>query len=185
MITKTEIIMKTILTGLLLLIGLTVTAQKTNVSKETKTTTVTVKDGTNDPKKLVKTDVIETKQDIELKDANSKKLNKDIKQTPVQVTETSTISGDFVPPMEKGSTIRYQLDGKYYVLATDEHGYTITSPQDPNTAILRKASNNSYIYRTKERVSLSYFNKNGDLVIETYDEKADAITVTTYTRVKE
>ncbi|RYJ45174.1 hypothetical protein NU09_0808 [Flavobacterium beibuense] len=182
---KSYEIMKKLITMLVLAIGFTLNAQNTNVTKETKTTTVTVDDGTAEPKKIVKTQKTEAVQDIELKNAQSKALNKDIKPTPVKVTETTTVAGDYTPPTEIGKKISYIYDDRTYTLVADKTGYHIMNPSNKDVGVMRRTSNNSYIYRTKDKISVSYFDTQGNLVIETYDDKSDNITIQRYTRVKQ
>jgi len=169
----------------MLAFGLTLSAQvNQNVTKESKTTTVTVNDGTA-PKKVVKTEKTEATQQIELKDASSKKLNKDIQQTPVQVNASTTISGDGIATQEVDRSSYYQLNGQNFHFVTDNSGYKITAPDNSNIGVLRRTSNNNYIYRTKDRVSVGHFDANGNFVLESYDDKTDGVTVETYTRVKQ
>lgn len=181
---KSDDIMKKLITVLVLAVGFTLNAQNTNVTKETKTTTVTVNDGTAKPKKLVKTEKKEAVQNVELKNAESKALNKDIKPTPVKVTETTTVSGNYIPPTEVGKTISYVYDDRSYTLVADETGYHMMSPANKDLGVMRKTSNNNYIYRTKDKISVSYFDADGNLVVETYDDNSDSITIEKYTRVK-
>jgi hypothetical protein len=176
--------MKSIVTIIMLSFGLVMTAQvKKNVTEENKTTKVTVNDG-SDPKTLVKTEKKEATQNIELQDANSKKLNKDIKQTPVEVKATTTISGDGIQSQTDRLTY-YEMNGRKYTFVSDKAGYRIASPDNNDYGLLRKTSNNNYIYRTKDKTSIGYFDANGNFVVETYDDKTDGITVETYTRMKQ
>lgn len=177
--------MKNIATIIMLALGLTLNAQvNQNVTKETTTTKVTVNDGSN-PKTLVKTENKEAMQNIELKDADSKRLNKDIKQTPVEVRATTTVSGDGIPLQQTDRLTYYEMGGRKYTFVSDNTGYRIASPDNKDYGLLRKTSNNNYIYRTKERTSIGYFDANGNFVVETYDDKTDGITVETYTRMKQ
>ena len=117
--------MKNIAMIIMLSLGLTASAQvNKNVTKETKTTTFTVDDG-DAKKKVVKTERTDATQNIELKDANSKKLNKDVKPTPVQVNSTTTISGDGIPAQQVERTSYYQMNGQKYRFVTDKTGYRI------------------------------------------------------------
>ena len=175
--------MKNIVTILMLSLGVILNAQvNKNVTEETKTTKVTVNDGSN-AKTLVKTEKREATQNIELKDADSKKLNKDIKQTPVEVKATTTVSGDGIQPQTDRLTY-YEMNGRKYAFVSDKAGYRIASPDDKDFGLLRKTSNNNYIYRTKDRTSMGYFDANGNFVVETYDDKTDGITIETYSRIK-
>ena len=50
--------------------------------------------------------------------------------------------------------------------------------------VLRKTSDNRYIMRTKEKTSIGYFDTNGNLIVESYDDSSDGIVKETYTVVK-
>lgn len=173
--------MKTIAAVIMLSLSLSLSAQvNKNVTKETKTTKVTVNDGAN-PKSVTKTETRNASQDIELKDADSKKLNKDVQPTPVQVTATTSVSGDGVPT-QINQTSFYTMNGQRYQFVTDANGYKIASPTNVNHGTLRKTSNNNYIYTTGTTTSVGYFDGNGNFVVETYDKSSDGVTVETYTK---
>lgn len=176
--------MKYITLTLMLSFGLVLSAQNTNVQKETKTTTVTVNDGT-EKKKMVKTEKVSASQDIELEDADSKNLNKNIKQTPVMVQSSTTVATDPEFDSKIGQISNYTMNGQNYIFVTDKTGYKISSPADKEFGKLRKTSDNRYIFKTKEKTSVGYFDKAGNLVIESYDDKTDGVMVETYTRVKQ
>ncbi|MFP9098312.1 hypothetical protein ACLI09_04600 [Flavobacterium sp. RHBU_24] len=169
--------MKTLAVAILLAAGFSATAQvNQNVTKESTTTTVTVNNGTGKPKKITKTETTEAKQNIELKDADSQKLNKEVKQTPVQVSQSTTIKGDGIPTY-------YELNGERYVFVTDHDGYRISSPSVKEYGLVRRTSNGQYIFRTKTGTSVGYFDGNGNFVVETYDDATDGFTKETYSKV--
>lgn len=162
----------------MLALGLNAVAQENpgNVTKETTTTTVTVNNGTGKPKKVTKTETTESKQNIELKDADSKKLNKDMKSTDVQVASSTTIKGDGIPTY-------YEKNGTRYIFVTDKNGYKIASPNDIGYGVIRKTSDGRYVFRTKNGTSIGKFDDSGNFVVETYDDKNDAFMIETYTKV--
>jgi hypothetical protein len=169
--------MKNLAVAILLAAGLSASAQvNQNVTKESTTTTVKVDDGTGKPKKITKTETTEAKQNIELKDADSKKLNKDMKASPVQVSQSTTIKGDGIPTY-------YERNGERYVFVTDRDGYRISSPAVKEYGIVRKTSNGQYIFRTKTGTSVGYFDENGNFVVESYDDATDGFTKETYSKV--
>ena len=175
--------MKNIAIAVMLVFGIAMNAQNTNVTKETKTTKVTVNNGEK-PRTVVKTEKREAQQNIELKDADSKKLNKDIKQTPEKVNASTTISGDGIPTQEIDRSSYYSINGQNYQFVTDKTGgYKIYAPDKSDYGVLRRTSNNNYIYKSKDRISVGYFDGNGNFVVESYDDKTDGVTVETYTRV--
>jgi hypothetical protein len=160
-------------------------AQNTNVQETTKTTVTTVK--TNDgEKKFVKTENVKEIQDVELKEAKPNTLNIDTKDSPVSVTTTTKITNP------DGSTRTVDIDrssyyvsnGKKYKLTLDSSGYTMTDGND-KPSFLRQTSTNSYIFVSKKRTSVGYFDTNGNLVLETYDPNTDKVIIETYTISKQ
>lgn len=164
-----------------------VLAQNTNVIDVTKKTVTTIKDSEG-AKEIVKEQGLKATQDIELNDADSKTLNKDIKETPYQV-ETSTITTVINPD---GSTRTvgidrsgiYESNGIKFRLTLDVAGYIVSSTEGAKVGVMRTTSSNSYIFRDKNLVSIGYFDTQGNLVVETHDEKSDRISITNYKKVQ-
>ncbi len=172
-------------TALIILFGLSVgmyAQVDKNVTEETKTTTTTIDNGT-EKKKIVKTEKTGRVQDIEFKNANSNELNKDIKETPVKVTKSETISGDGIPT-QIGTTTYYTMNGNNYTFVKDKRGYKISTSKNLNHGVLRKTSNNNYIYKTENKTSFGYFDADGNFVVETYDNDGDGVVVEKYTPAK-
>ena len=176
--------MKTIfLMAGVLLFTIDTQAQNKNVTDVTKTTVTTVKDS-DGQKQVVKQQEVQEVQNIELQNAESKALNKDMKETPVQVTSKTTVTNPdgTTRTVDIDRSSYYTSDGKSYQLALDPSGYVISTPENKKIGILRATSTNSYIYRGKNSTSIGYFDTNGNLVLETYDDKSDKVTIQTYTR---
>ena len=165
------------------LFSMNIQAQNKNVKSEVKTTVTTIKNSEGE-KKLIKTQEVKEVQDIELQNADSKALNKDVIETPVRVTATTAVTANGVTNVDVNHSAYYNLDGKKYQISSDKTGYTMFLPSGKKAGILRKTSNNNYFYKTKDATSFSYFDANGNLVVETYDEKNDKVSVTTYIMVK-
>ena len=162
-------------------------AQNKNVLKTTETTTTTIKDSDGE-KKLVKKEETQEVQKIELKDEKSNTLNIDTKETPVEVLKTTQITN------ADGSTRTVDVDrsGYYqgdnnmkYKIALDSRGYTIVTDGTKKPDLLRKTSINTYIYRNRNSTAISYFDTEGNLVIETYNDKTDDVTTRKYMKVKQ
>lgn len=167
------------------LFSLNIHAQNKNVKSEIKTTTTTVNNSKGE-KKSIKTQEVKEVQKIEFKDADSNVLNKDIKETPVQVTSITAITADGITNIvDIDRSAYYELNGQKYQVAIDQNGYTVFLPDGKEKAILRKTSNNNYIYKAQSITSFGYFDSNGNLVLETYDDKTDKVTVTTYNIIKQ
>lgn len=176
--------MKTLITGIALAaFALNAQAQNKNVTDISKTTVTTVKDSEGE-KKLVKNEKTKEVQNIEFQNAESDKLNKNMKATPVQVTSTTTITG----PDGKSRTVDvdrsayYSIGGAKYQVKPDNTGYTMTDQSGKSTGLLRQMGDNSYIYRANNQTSYASFDDSGNLVIQTYDDKNDTFTSTTYMR---
>ncbi|MFV5692651.1 hypothetical protein ACM55K_11555 [Flavobacterium sp. LT1R49] len=177
--------MKTIILGMTaFLLSLTIQAQNQNVKSEVKTTVTKVKDSEGE-KQLIKTQEVKEVQNIELKDADSNVLNKEVKESPVQVTATTAVTTDgMTKVIDIDRSAYYNLNGEKYQFTTDNSGYTMYLPNSKKAAILRRTSNNNYIYKSKNKTSYGYFDANGNLVLESYDDKTDKVTVETYVIIK-
>lgn len=178
--------MKTIfLMAGVLLFSINTQAQNKNVTDVTKTTVTTVKDSDGE-KQVVKQQEVQEVQNIELQNADSKALNKDMKETPVEVTSKTTVTNPdgSTRTVDIDRSAYYDYNGKNYQLKLDPAGYAIISPENKKVGVLRATSTNSYIYRGKNSTSIGYFDTNGNLVVETYDDKSDKVTIETYTRTQ-
>ena len=177
--------MKTFIIGIAAtLVCFSTSAQNRNVTDVSKTTTTTIKDSEGE-KQLIKTQNTKEVQNVELQDANSPALNKDVKPSPVHVTSTTqvTMPDGTTRTVDVDRSAYYSLGGDRYKVSMDNAGYSLNeSTTGKRTAVLRRTSNNNYIYRSKDKTSFGYFDANGNLVLETYDDKTDKVTVETYTR---
>lgn len=159
------------------------TMQAQQVQKESTTTVTTVKDSDGE-RKLVKTQEQVATQQLQFQDAESKALNKDLTTTPTQVMSTTTVTAP------DGTTRVVDVDrsayytsgaGKYQV-RLDNVGYSVMNDGGKRAAVLRNIGPNAYIYSAKGKTSHAYFDKNGNMVVSTYDPKTDRITTETYTK---
>lgn len=173
--------MKTIILGsTALLFSLGIQAQNQNKKTETITTTTTVKDNTG-TRKVVKQEEIKQVQDIELNEVPAGTKDTNIKPSPVKVTETTKVIVDGeTKVVDVDHSAFYSANGEKFQVAADRSGYTVTSANTKKISLLRRTSNNNYIYRNNDKFSVGHFDANGNLVLETYDEKTDTITTEIY-----
>jgi hypothetical protein len=173
--------MKNLVFGMIaILFSINSQAQNKNVKSEVETTVTTVHDSDGE-KKIVKTQEVNEVQNIELKDAETNDLNKETKETPVSVIKTTKVTENGVTKVvDVDRSAYYNLNGVKYQVVTDNNGYTMYFPKGDKAAILRKTSNNNYIYKTKNNTSFGYFDADGNLILETYNDKTDKVTVTKY-----
>jgi len=175
--------MKTLYLSLLALsIGVSASAQNKQVQKESKTTVTTVKDSDGE-KKLIRTTTSQQVQNLEFENAESNALNKDLKPTPTQVTATTTITtpDGSTRVVDVDRSAYYTFGDRQYQVSVDRTGYTLSQDKKP-VGVLRNLSTNSYIYKTKEGTSYGYFDENGNLILQSYDDKNDKITTEIYKR---
>ena len=172
--------MKSFILGAIALFSFTLQAQNQNVTDVSKTTVTTIKDSDGE-KTLVKSQNIQAVQNIELENADSKELNKNVKATPFQVTSTTQVTGPdgTMRTIAVDRSAFYSMGENKYQVVIDKTGYTIMN-NGKNFGVLRPTSNNNYIYRTKDKISFGYFDEKGNLILETYDDKTDKMTVETY-----
>lgn len=169
--------MKTIFLGLFgLLISLNIQAQNQNKKTETVTRVTTVKDDKGEHK-VVKKEEIKEVQNIELKDVPPGTLNTDIQPTPTQATVTTTVNVDGQERVvDVDHSAYYSYNGEKYHVLADNTGYSVTNNTN-GISLLRRTANNTYIYKNKDKFSIGHFDANGNLVLETYDDKTDKVTV--------
>ena len=173
--------MKTIALGMFaFLLSTGMQAQNQNKKTETVTTITTVKDDKGEHK-LVKKEKIQEVQDIKLKDVPQGTLNTDIQPSATQVTATTKVSVDGQDRyIDVDHSAYYSYNGEKYQVALDKVGYSMTTSNNSKPNYLRRTSNNNFIYRNNDKFSIGHFDANGNLVLETYDEKSDKINVEVY-----
>lgn len=174
--------MKSILFGILFICATsTVNSQNKNVKDETKTTTTTVVDSKGE-KTYVKKENTREVQNIELKEQNPKNINMDMKDSPVIVKTTTTITNPdgSTRTVDIDRSSSYVFNGKKYKLYLDSKGYRILSEDKKEQAFLRKTSINSFIYRNKNKTAIGYFDVDGNLILETYNPKTDTVSYEKY-----
>jgi hypothetical protein len=159
-------------------------AQNTNTQTETKTTISTKKDAKG-LHKTVKSEVTKEVQNIELENAKKNTSNIPMKDSPVMVTKTTTITNPDgnTRTVDIDRSAFYESEGNKYKLALDASGYVMTFGNS-KPVLLRKTSTNSYIYRSESKTAIGYFDTNGDLIVEVYDDKSDKVTLEKYKAVK-
>lgn len=159
-------------------------AQIKNVKSEVKTTVTTVKNS-DGQQKSIKTQEVKEVQKIELKNAESNALNKEIKATPVEVTAITSVTTNGVTNIvDVDRSAYYDFNGVKYQVKLAETGYNLYLPNEEKAAVLRKTSNNNFIYSSNSKTSYGYFDGNGNLVLESYDAKTDTITIETFNIIK-
>lgn len=155
-----------------------------NTQTETKTKTITVKDSDGIHKK-VKTEVIKKDQKIVLGEENPKSINVPVVDSPETITKITKITNPdgTTRTVDVDKSGYYEFNGKIYKLELDALGYIITHG-DMKPALLRKTTTNSYIFKSENRTAIGYFDTEGNLVVEFYDDKLDIVNVEKYSAIK-
>ncbi|WP_329805262.1 hypothetical protein [Flavobacterium facile] len=171
-----------LVTAITFLFSMQIEAQNTQTETKTKTTTVKDSDGTH---KTVKTQVIKKDQKVVLGEEKSNTINIPTVNSPVTVTTTTKITNPdgTTRTVDVDRSSYYESNGKIYKLDLDPAGYVITHGE-MKPALLRKTSTNSYIFRSENRTAIGYFDTEGNLVVEFYDEKLDIVNIEKYAVIK-
>lgn len=163
---------------------MTTQAQNTNVKSETKTTVKTVKTSAGE-KKTVKKEETNEVQKVKLGEEKKNSLNIPMEPSPTNVVKRTEVTVDGVTQsIDVDRSAFYSLNGENYQVAIDKSGYTMAFPDGSERAFLRRTSNNNYIFKNKDKFSVGYFDAEGNLVVETYDEKTDTMVLEKYVVVK-
>ena len=136
-------------------------------------------------RKTVKTEVIKKEQKIELGQENPNTINIPTVDSPVTVTKTTRITNPdgTTRTVDIDRSSYYESNGKIYKLDLDPAGYVITHGE-MKPALLRKTSTNSYIFKSDNRTAIGYFDTEGNLVVEFYDDKLDIVNIEKYVVIK-
>lgn len=171
-----------LVTAITFLFSMQIEAQNTQTETKTKTTTVKDSDGTH---KTVKTQVIKKDQNVVLGEEKSNTINIPTVNSPVTVTTTTKITNPdgTTRTVDVDRSSYYESNGKIYKLDLDPAGYIITHGE-MKPALLRKTTTNSYIFRSENRTAIGYFDTQGNLVIEYYDDKSDIVNIEKYALIK-
>ncbi|MDN3675900.1 hypothetical protein QWY90_07950 [Flavobacterium paronense] len=169
--------MKTIIVGAIaILFSLNIQSQNQNKKTETITKTTTVKDDKGEHV-VVKKEEIKEIQNIKLQEVPSGTLNTNIQPTPTQATVTTSVNVDGQERVvDVDHSAYYSYNGEKYQVLADNSGYKVTNNMS-GISLLRRTSNNNYIYKNKDKISVGHFDADGNLILETYDDKMDTITV--------
>lgn len=168
-------------TGVFVFATLTISAQNKNVQKETETVTTTIK-GSKGAKKVVKTTETKETQNVELQMSEQKGKNIPFKEeAKVDVTKTTKVKIDGETQyVDVDRSAYYNSNGVKYQILQKGNGYSLMNPTNNEVGVLRKTSNNNYIYRSEDKVSFGHFDFDGNLILETFDYKNDTITMEKY-----
>lgn len=171
-----------ILSTIAFLFSIQIEAQNTQTEVKTKTTTVKDSEGT---RKTVKTEVIKKDQKVQLGEEKSNTINIPTVDSPVTVTTTTKITNPdgTTRTVDVDRSSYYESNGRTYKLDLDPSGYVITQG-DMKPALLRKTSTNSYIFRSDNRTAIGYFDTEGNLIVEFYDDKLDIVNIEKYVVIK-
>jgi hypothetical protein len=177
--------MKVLLLSMLtLLLSINCKAQNTNTQSEVKTVTTTVKDSKGE-KKIVKSEETKEVQEVQLGQEKPNTKNIPMKDSPVDVTTKTKVVVNGVTQSEAvNHSAYYNMNGNKYQISSDKTGYTMTSLNNKDLSLLRKTSNNNYIFKNKDKFSVGYFDADGNLILETYDERTDSVVLEKYSVVK-
>lgn len=171
-----------IITAITFLFSTQIEAQNTQTETKTKTTTVKDSEGTH---KTVKTQVTKKEQTIELGQENPNSINIPIISSPETVTTSTKITNPDGTTRTVGidRSAYYESNGKIYKLELDASGYII-SHGDMKPALLRRTSTNSYIFKSENKTAIGYFDTEGNLVVEVYNDKLDMVDIEKFKYIK-
>ncbi len=179
---------KFVITTVLSLMSVGIYAQNVDVKSETKTEVTTIKDskGVKEvEKKTVTKEFQDVKVDATKRHGKNGKNMPQVTTTPVEVVETTSVAVDGdVKYVDIDRSAYYMNNGVKYELKRNAQGYTFHGGKGLNNGLMRKTSDNHYIFVNKGATSIAHFDAEGNLVIDTYDRDSDTIVTTTYTSAK-
>ena len=177
---------KVILSAIVFVVTLQATAQENkDVKTEVKTVITTVKDSEGE-RKIVRTQETKLIQPVVV--GEPKEGTKNIPQVASPISETKTtkvIENGDLKSIKVDRSAYYMSNGVKYQIKSDKEDYSIIYPTKKKNAKLKKTSNGNYIFVNEDRISIGYFDNNGNLILESYDAKTDKIVVEKFDIVNE
>ncbi|RMB59409.1 hypothetical protein EAX61_07415 [Dokdonia sinensis] len=119
-------------------------------------------------------------------------------ETVTKKTTTTKVTDKMLDPADAGKTNQrliaantkvrtettYTFDDADFKLTETPSGFTVTQSNDNNSAqvatLTKLARGDVYLMRAGDETSVSYFDKDGNLVSEKYDDEKDTMTIIKY-----
>ncbi|MEZ4802604.1 MAG: hypothetical protein R2797_07495 [Gelidibacter sp.] len=173
-----------ILIAALLMITSVFAQEKKPIDKMEETTTTKTTVNKNGKKVSESTVKVTTRKEQEIKTVQRKGNTPDGDKvdTPIKVTKTIQIDSDSDPFYDvTDKQVFYTYNGEKFTFASDNNGFSMSSPSDTSYGEARKsASNHFYLMTIKGHPGVGYFNGDGSFVVEYYDKDKDAMVMETY-----
>lgn len=182
---------RTIFAFAILICGTAMAQEKpTEVKKETAVKKVKFKDEGETKEGKIKVVSTET-SNVKLDSTDTNKINQDRVAARKKVTTTVMIDNDTDSAYDILSTETYYINAdKSYKFSPDESGFMMALGNDKNEFVeIGKAWNSkksgSYVIKGKTYSGIGYFDKNGNFIVEYYDEDSESIKTETFEEKKD
>lgn len=154
----------------------------TDKMETTKTTTTTIdKNGEKQVVGKVK-ETTRKEQKIKTNQYGGETVNGYKVDTPIKVSKTIQIDKDWDPFYDmKNKIVYYNLNGEPMTFNSTDSGFSIASSQNDSHGTARKsASSHLYLTNIQGHSGVGYFDNNGNLIVEYYDDKIDMMVTEIY-----
>ncbi|WP_298342701.1 hypothetical protein [uncultured Algibacter sp.] len=177
---------KLIYTMVALLIFSTAMAQEkpTEVKEEVKVKTIKQKNGENVTEKRIKMVTRET-SNVELEESDIDKINQKRVDATTKVEKKIMVAKNSNNFKTLSKATYYTIGDENYMFTPQPYGFDLENKNaNDEFVIIAKAwvteANGSYIIKGKTQNGVGYFDKEGNFVIDYYDEQSDSIKSTIY-----
>ncbi len=137
--------------------------------------------------KIEETTTVRTTVKSSLGNETVYKTTKETQLTPIQMAEGQ--EGQENQYQERGRTlvmreVTYTYNDSDFTLEENDNGYTIMRTRENDMSeygtMRRLSKGDTYITKTADGISVSYFDNNGNMVSEKYNDEDDTVTTVTY-----
>ncbi|MCF7560727.1 hypothetical protein L3X39_08760 [Sabulilitoribacter multivorans] len=153
--------------------------------EETEVKVVKIKDGDKTTEKKVKVVTRETAS-VKLNEKDKNKVNQDRVNTSTKVEKMVMVDNDNDENYDVLSKeTYYKIGDKNYLFKPSDRGFDIAFNKDkamfiPVEKALNTNANGHYLVNGESYTGIGYFNKEGNFVIQYYDNEKDSIETKTY-----
>ncbi|TVZ51530.1 hypothetical protein [Dokdonia sp. Hel_I_53] len=137
--------------------------------------------------KIEKTETVRTTVKSSLGNETVYKTTKETQLTPVKIAPGQ--EGQENQVQERGRTlvmreVTYTYNDTDFMLEENDNGYTIMRTRENDKSqygtMRRLSKGDTYLTKTADGISVSYFDENGNMISEKYNDEDDIVTTVTY-----
>ncbi|MFS4481883.1 hypothetical protein ACKGJY_02615 [Hyunsoonleella sp. 2307UL5-6] len=159
--------------------------QPSEVTEEVKIKTIKQNNGKNVTEKKIKMVTRET-SNVKLDDSDAEKINQNRVNATTKVEKKIMVAKNSNNFKTLSKVTYYTVGDSNYMFTPQNYGFDVANNQDSKYTTIAKAwitkANGSYIIKGETLNGVGYFDKNGNFIVEYFDDTSNSIKSTMYNK---